>query len=61
MRRPAPYLRLGDGFPAFDAAPNGEDAGTVFILLLSAFGFFFSRLPFDMHSSVMPTRSRPFI
>jgi hypothetical protein len=33
------------GFPAFDADPNGVAAGIGMTLLLSALGFFFSRLP----------------
>jgi hypothetical protein len=51
-------LRLIAGFPAFDAAPNGEAADSTFILLLSAFGFFFSRLPFDIRNSFLPTQCR---
>jgi hypothetical protein len=32
------------GFPGDRAAANGETAGAPFVLFLSAFGFFFSRL-----------------
>jgi hypothetical protein len=46
------------GLPAFDADPNGEAAGSIFALLLSAFGFFFSRLPFDIRNSFLPTQRR---
>jgi hypothetical protein len=46
------------GIPAFDAAPNGVGADSTFALLFSAFGFFFSRLPFDIRNSFSPTQCR---
>ena len=42
------YLCFPAGFPALDAAPNTETAAAGFVLLLSALGFFFSRLPLDI-------------
>jgi len=51
-------LRRLAGLPAFDAAPNGVAADSTFALLLSAFGFFFSRLPFDISNSFLPTQCR---
>ena len=42
------YLRFPAALPAFDAAPNGVAASMGFSLLLSALGFFFSRLPLDI-------------
>ena len=50
------YLRLG--FPALDAVPNGAAAGIGGTLLLSALGFFFSRLPLGMEAPLTPTVSR---
>jgi hypothetical protein len=52
------YLRLLAGLPAFDAAPKGVVATSTFALLLSALGFFFSRLPFDIRNSFLPTPHR---
>jgi hypothetical protein len=44
-------------FPVIGAGANGEAAGTLFFLFLSAFGFFFSRLllncPFAISSSLL--------
>ncbi len=48
------YLRLPVGLPAFDAAPKGVIATSTFALLLSALGFFFSRLPLDIRNSFLP-------
>ena len=42
------YLRFPAAFPALEAAPNGVAAATGIALLLSALGFFFSRLPLDI-------------
>jgi hypothetical protein len=52
------YLRLLAGLPAFDAAPKDVVATSTFALLLSALGFFFSRLPFDIRTSFLPTPHR---
>ena len=52
------YLRLPAGLPAFDAAPNGVIATSTFALLLSALGFFFSRLPLDIRNSFLPALHR---
>jgi hypothetical protein len=40
------FLRISPcaGFPGNRADANGETAGSIFVLFLSAFGFFFSRL-----------------
>jgi len=42
------YLCFPAAFPALEAAPNGEAIAASFTLLLSALGFFFSRLPLDI-------------
>lgn len=47
------YRRLLAGLPAFDAAPKGVIATSAFALLLSALGFFFSRLRFDIRNSFL--------
>jgi hypothetical protein len=52
------YLRLPAGLPAFDAAPKGVIATSIFALLLSALGFFFSRLPLDIRNSFLPALRR---
>jgi hypothetical protein len=63
MQECSPQARLpGEpfgGFPFSRSEPNGDSAGSLLALFLSAFGFFFSRLllfcPFAIVSSMIAT------